>query len=132
MEKSSTNLPRKIEVEFQGIKYEINFPNPGQIIDIESKKSMYTSRQYGAMAQSNLISTNLALDYVESIAVFSTLIADLKKDLRVDNLFELDVLSMAEVVRQYKKVFVPWYNDWIILIQKETENTPEDKKDATE
>lgn len=127
----SVDLPKTIKIKLQENEYAVNFPNVGQVIDIEVKKSMYSARQYSYLALSNLKSSNYALDLIETIAIFTTLIPKLEADLKVKTLFELDLISIKELVDQYKKVFLPWYEGWKQIIQLDEEEI-EEKKDSIE
>jgi len=126
----TVDLPKTIKIKLQENEYIVNFPNVGQVIDIEVKKSMYSARQYSYLALSNLKSSNYALDLIETIAIFTTLVPKLEEDLKVKSLFDLDLISIKELVDQYKKVFLPWYEGWKKIIQLDEEEV-EQKKDST-
>jgi len=113
MENTKDSTPsRSVKIVLQGNDYIVKFPNVGQFIDIESKKALFSNRQYSALVTSNLVNSNHALDLIDAIAYFSTLIPELQKDLKLANLFELDMLSAKELTDQYQKVFRPWFLKW--------------------
>jgi len=121
------DLSRTLVVKIQQNDYIVTFPNIGQIIDIESNKILYSNRQYSAMIKSGLATTNMALDLIEMTSCFTILIPALGKDLRLESIFDLDVISAKELVKAYKTVFLPWYLEWINVI-----NEVEEKQEKTE
>jgi len=127
------SLKRSITVKIQENTYEIKFPNMGQIIDIESNKTLFSHGQYADMVKGGIVSNNLALDLLDAAATFLVLIPDIKKNLRIDSIFELEVHSAMELVKVYKKVFVPWYSEWIVALREleKEEDQEEIKKDET-
>lgn len=122
-------LPREVEINIRKQVYHIPFPNMGQMIDIETRKAMYSKNQYSAMAQSMIVSQQLALDLIDMASSFTILLPDLEKDLKV-RLFELGFVEARDFLRAYKKQFLPWYTEWLeILSSPEIEEEDGEKKD---
>jgi len=132
MNKTVNPLPRSVKVMLQGNEFVINFPNVGEMIDIETKKALYSANQYGAIKDSNTASSGLVLLYIDAIAHFTSLIPDLKELLKIESFFRLDLISMKEVTNQYVKVFRPWFNDWLTLIFEKEEDEVEKETPASD
>lgn len=115
--KSISELSKSIQLDLDGNKFTVAFPNAGQLIDIESNKILFSNSQYSSMVRSQLIYTNMALDIVEMAATFVVLIPSLIERLRVTSIFELDIPTVYKLIKVYKKDFLPWYLDWIEAIQ---------------
>ena len=140
--KKLENLPRKIKLKIQNNEYEVEFPNQGQLIDIETNKILYSQGQYMALIRQNNISSNLTVDLIEIAATFPILIPELKKDLKTDSIFELDIISCLELTEVYNNDFLPWYNSWWTIIKsirtpkgtakKEEKNSTEDEPQVSQ
>jgi len=89
--------------------YVVKYPNVGQLLEIESIKQSLSSNNYTMMALSNVKSMSFALDIIDSVAYFSTLIPDLKADLNVKNFMDLDQITAKRLTIAYRKYFLPWY-----------------------
>lgn len=113
MKTNLAQLPREITIKLENNTFTIPFPNIGQIMDIESKKTAYSLGQYGKMLGGNLISSNLATDLIDMVAVFQVLVPTMSEQLRVDSLFTLDPLKAKEFLSVFRKEVSPWYYNWI-------------------
>lgn len=113
------DLPRTKVIKIEENQYEVKFPNMGQIIEIEAKKVAISLDKYSAMINNPTVGTNLALDFIEAISYISVLIPQLTKDLKVNSLFELDMISSVVITNCYKYEILPWYLDWIEALQEE-------------
>lgn len=114
---------RAIEVEINGIKYPIKFPNNGQFIDIERMKIDLTNGNLKALIFGTP-NNQVAYLLTEAIATFSILIPDLAKDLEVKSLLELDPFQSKSLLRAYENVYYPWIESWRKVIN---ESVDEDK-----
>ena len=123
MEKTNPtpNLPRIIEISLQGNKYAINFPNIGQLIDIEVKKVAYAKNLYSPLVMNGTVSAGIALDFIDSIAVFSVMIPNFNDNLNVKSILELSPIDTIELTTQYKKVWAPWFEKWIEVMKQAEE-----------
>lgn len=125
---------KSLKAKFQGNEYLLNFPNVGQIIDIESLKVSLSGNSYRGMVSSSSKGAILALDLIDSIATFSVLIPSLKEDLNYINFTDLNPMDAQEIIVVYKKVFLPWYLKWVDALkvkEEELSKIYEDpKKDA--
>jgi|SRR5690606_12438604 len=117
-EKKSTP-PREIVVKIGSNTYEISLPTTGQEVDIEIRKDRYTQGSYKNLlfGDDRGIKSYLA---VGAIATFEVLIPDMKKDLQVTSLFELDMFQMKSILKAYSK-YKEWISQWESFIQDEDE-----------
>lgn len=113
VKENAVALARSISVIIEGNTYQVNFPNMGGIIDIETRKLSFSFNKYPDLVKAQLISADLALDLIEMSAYLSVLIPDLIKDLRVSSLFELDIFNAKKLVKINKSQILPWYHSWL-------------------
>lgn len=123
-DQSKKELSRIIAIPLQGNNYTIEFPNVGQFIEIETMKVSLSSGVYRSLVSLRTFGGNLALDYVDAISTFSVLIPQLRKDLKIDSLLNLNPIEAKEITKVYKDIFLPWYSEWMKLL-KEEEEIPE-------
>lgn len=118
--------PRTFQIK--GNTYPIKFPTTGQFIDAERLKAQLSRGEYYDMMRSTTVSAGQALDQIDTLAYITTLIPDLAKDSKVENLLDLDVIEMNELVLAYKKQIQPWIFEIITIIKKSNESDVEESK----
>lgn len=112
--KNEVKIPeRTISIKIENKEYTINFPNTGELIDIETFKSSLSRGEYNKLsspfATPETFRSKLLIDMV---ATFSILIPNLRKDLGKD-ISELDTARSIKILKNsYLKVFYPWYQTW--------------------
>lgn len=116
---SKPDLKRSIQIELQGNPFTINFPNMGQIIDIETNKISFANGRYSQLLNSNIISSNVAQDLVEMAATLTVLIPEFNKIFKLNSIFELNPIDAIEFVTAYKEQVFPWYSEWLLLLKIE-------------
>lgn len=121
------NLERQKTFSFQGEKITINFPNVGQMIDMESLKQSLTNNKYGAMSASGIKSMFYALDMVDALSFFEVTCPKIKKILKVRSFTEMSPEDMKPVVEVYKEHVAPWYNNLLQDLYRIEENVGEAK-----
>lgn len=109
-------IEREITVEYNGKKFQIKFPNVGQLIDIESLKNGLTGGKYGSFAASGVKSMYFVLDIVDTIAFLTVMCPKLKNFITEEDVEKLDYTSMKpetvkKLVDLYKKQILPWFNN---------------------
>lgn len=107
---------REITVNIAGNDYVIKLPTTGQEIDIESLKDQMT----GGSHKNTLMGDNYATDAyfsTSAIATFEVLLPDLKKDLLVKSLRDLD-MSQIRPVREAWLKYHRWIQSWKEYINK--------------
>lgn len=137
MKSNDFSLPSKfLKLNILGNVYELTFPKVGQFIDIENRKILYSNKQYANLTKQGFITSNLAAEMIEASAYFTTLIPDLEKNLKVNNLFELEVENMVSLLKIYRKSFLPWLNEWLKAInefnKEELEEDPLKESSSTD
>lgn len=120
-------IEREITIEYNGKKFQVKFPNVGQMIDIESLKNGLTGGKYGSFAASGVKSMYFILDMVDTIA-FLTVMCPKLKNFVTNEGEETDFMKMKpetlkELIAVYKKQILPWYSK---IIQQLYNATVED------
>jgi len=113
-------MKKEITVKIQDQDYLIKFPNAGQLIEIETMKVSVSNGMYNGLVASRTKSANIALDLIDSVCTFVVLIPEIRKNMRFDNILEIDPIEAQELVVIYKKVYFPWFAEWLEAM-KETE-----------
>lgn len=108
----------------------VNFPNVGQIIDIEGLKQAMTNNKYGAMASSGIISMYYALDFVDCASFLQVCCSDVARYFDIKNYMELSPEKMEEFVEVYKKDILPWYNEVMSELRNLTKKDDEQEQNA--
>lgn len=90
-------------------QFTVNFPNIGQIIEIESLKQGLTSNRYGNMAASGIGTMFVALDLVDTIAFMQVMLPNMKATQGIANYAVADITQLRALVDAYKKDIEPWY-----------------------
>lgn len=106
----------------------VNFPNVGQIIDIEGLKQAMTNNKYGAMASSGIISMYYALDFVDCASFLQICCPDVARYFDIKNYMELSPEKMEEFVNVYKQDILPWYNEVMSELRKVGKQDGEDSE----
>jgi hypothetical protein len=112
------NTPSKLlPVEIGGNSYSIKFPNTGEQMDIDLLKVQLSDGKYEALKYSvNKLLADQAT-VIETIATFNILIPQLKKDLNVKSMRDLELGQMNQIVKVYEDEFLPWYEEWITILK---------------
>ena len=116
-------------------KFIANFPNVGQIIDMESLKQALTNNRYGTMAASGIASMYYALDMVDAIAFFQVCVPSVAKYYDIRNYTALAPEKIQELVDAYKEQIKPWYDKIMSELRgvtKDSGNNSESGADAEE
>jgi hypothetical protein len=104
-------MERTKKVELQGKQYNVQFPNCGQIIDIEALKQSMTSGHYGEMVASGIKSMYYALDIVDAISFVKTCMPEVARQFNVKNYTELNPEEVEDIMTMYKQEIKPWIDE---------------------
>lgn len=107
---------RKKSFVIGGNTYTTEFPNTGGLIEIEIIKANLTSNQYLSFSNASY-----AKYLVDMIAVFNVLFPELKKDMNVKAISELNPLDSKKLLTVYIKEVLPWMNEWYTLLNSDDE-----------
>lgn len=119
--------PKTLTVEIKDNSYDIKFPDTGKLIDIEEIKSRVSNGNYNSFFGGTLSAEMVRL-LIDTIATFTILIPDLKKDLVVGSYFELELIDSIELLKVYRDKYLPWYNEWMTVITGLAKTTEEEEK----
>lgn len=113
-------------IEFKDESYTVNFPNVGQLQDIEAFKMSYTNGRYIDMFNSGLKIHEQLLDMTDAIAYLAILCPKLMENLKIKSWRNCDPFLAKEIVNCYKTQFIPWYKPLLEDLYKfdEVEETP--------
>lgn len=114
--------PRSINVKIGQNTYTINFPNNGQLIDIESRKMALSNGTHRDMMLSMSESTQKAFVIGEAITTFTVLIPSLAKDLNVPSLLDLDPVQTKGIVKEYMRKYYPWFKQWMDVLNEDLDD----------
>lgn len=122
-------IEREITISYNDKKFQVKFPNVGQMIDIESLKNSLTMGKYGQFAASGVKSMYFILDVVDTIA-FMTVMCPKLKNFITDEDSDKDYTQMKpeivkELVMVYKKQILPWYSNILKLLYNTNEDVAE-------
>lgn len=127
-------IEREIVIDYNGKKFNIKFPNVGQMIDIESLKSALTGGKYGSFAASGIKSMYFVLDMVDTIAFLSVVCPRLKTFVagEEDNMdyTEMKPETIKELVNIYKKKILPWYSKILDQLYSSSDEAVRDNNGA--
>lgn len=120
-------IEREITITYNDKKFQVKFPNVGQMIDIESLKNGLTGGKYGSFAASGVKSMYFVLDMVDTIAFMTVMCPKLKNFISEEG-EETDFMKMKPetlktLVNVYKEQILPWYSK---IIQQLYNSTVED------
>lgn len=107
----------------------VNFPNVGQMIDIESMKQSLTGNRYGSMASSGIASMYFALDIVDTIAFLTICVPDIAKYYNITDYSSLSSDKINTYVTVYKEQILPWYNKILMELRGITDDSEETKSE---
>ena len=119
-----------LNFQFRGKNYSIEFPKVGQYREIDVFKQTLSMGQYGSMFRTMTAQSEESLDMVDMEAYFSVLSPKLIKSLGVESFSNLDLLTYKELKVEYRKQFIPWWNEIEKMlrpepVKKETEDGEE-------
>lgn len=95
----------------------VNFPNVGQLIDLESLKQALTNNRYGVMAASGVASMYYVLDIVDAVAFFQVCVPDVAKYYNVKNYTSLSPENVKDFVDAYQNQIKPWFDKTMLELK---------------
>lgn len=107
-------IEREITITYNDKKFQVKFPNVGQLIDIESLKNALTAGKYGSFAASGVKSMYFVLDIVDTIAFLSVMCPKLKNFITEEDdatdYTQMKPETIKGLVNVYKQQILPWYS----------------------
>ena len=105
-------MDRHLTFKVKGNNYNISFPTVAQFIDIETMKARLANDSYGSMVKTGTVLSIKALDYIDMICNITIMIPELLKDLKTNNLLNLDIFDAKELLGEYQTQYMPWMVQW--------------------
>lgn len=107
-------IEREITISYNNKKFQVKFPNVGQLIDIESLKNALTGGKYGSFAASGVKSMYFILDIVDTIAFLTVMCPKLKNFITEEedgiDYTQMKPETVKTLVTVYKEQILPWYS----------------------
>lgn len=107
-------IEREITISYSNKKFQVKFPNVGQLIDIESLKNALTGGKYGSFAASGVKSMYFILDIVDTIAFLTVMCPKLKNFITEEedgiDYTQMKPETVKTLVTVYKEQILPWYS----------------------
>lgn len=120
---------RKKEIKIKDNSYTMEV-STGSFIDIEIYKMQFTDGHYPSLV--NNAQSLMAKYHVDMIAAFNVLIPQLKKDMNVESISQLDPVDGKNLLDIYIKDVMPWLLEWTSfqnsMIGETDAKTENDKK----
>lgn len=107
------SLSKSVSLNLFGINYDITFPNTGQMMAIENEKNRMSEGRYSSYNNRFDDEGLIVKVLIDAFSTFSILCPQFYKDINVQSWRELPLDKSAEIVNQFTKVYMPWYNKWI-------------------
>ena len=100
-------LPKNVTIQIGTESIQIDYPNNGQLDDIEIKKQIYSSGQYSKIKEASFIDRSAmnSLIAINTKSILSSLVPKLEQKLNIKSIFELSVVQMLELTEQANKIY---------------------------
>ncbi|NIG54739.1 hypothetical protein [Chitinophaga sp. Cy-1792] len=115
---------RSVSVRIGNNDYTINYPNTGQLIDIDVLKAQFSGGNYEKLKYSYDAGFLRSAVTIDAVATLNVLLPQLKEDLTVKSLFALDRDKMEMVLSEYIAKIVPWFEEWDQLLANPNDKQP--------
>lgn len=103
---------RTLTFKVQDNQYEVQYPNTGQLVDMQSLKHTLSSGQYRNLSNSDTNADLNARFVIDMISFFTYCVPNLRKDLAITSYSELDVIKTKKLLAIYVKQIYPWLAEW--------------------
>lgn len=122
------NLPNSQKtITVKDRKYTIDYPNTGQMIDIERYKATISGDKYDAITNQTTNSSTYSKFLIDMVSTFNVLCPELIKDLKVKSILDLTAMDSNMLLKVYIKQILPWMMEWeAILVSDPTEEAEDD------
>lgn len=113
--------------------YTVNYPNVGEILQIESLKLLYSNNTYGALVKSGHTTANDLLNLVDAMSYFSVLAPEMIKDLKIEDFSKAGPKQQKMITKAFIEYWT-WYRAMNEELNKEDtkEDHEADQKDSAE
>ena len=113
-------IERNLTISIGEKKFSCDFPNVGQLIDLESLKQSLTNNKYGVMASSGITNMYYALDLVDAISFYQICVPSVAKFYDIKNFASLSVDRIKELglIEVYQEQIKPWFDKNLISMKE--------------
>lgn len=118
---------RKKSFKIHDNTYTVDFPNTNGLIEIESLKAQLSRNNYSGITDQGTIMGNYSRLLIDMIATFTVLFPQLKKDMSIKSISELNALDSKKLLQVYLKEVAVWFNDWFELLNSDDDNIEDNK-----
>jgi hypothetical protein len=119
------SIQTKTNVTIGDTTYSIEYPNVGQVLDIENLKILLSGDMYSSLVKS-VHKTGLdLLNLIDGVAYFSVLADGFKKKYDIEKFTAMGGVEQAQIKQAFVKQFWPWF----VKIEQEL-NKPETVTDG--
>ncbi|WP_291911017.1 hypothetical protein [Chitinophaga sp. CB10] len=115
---------RSVSVRIGNNDYSINYPNTGQLIDIDVLKAQFSGGNYEKLKYSYDAGFLRSAVTIDAVATLNVLLPQLRDDLMVKSLFALDRDKMETVLNEYITKVVPWLEEWDRILANPSDKQP--------
>lgn len=120
---------KEIVIKVLENEYKVNWPNSGQLIDIQVMRMRLTDGQYMSFELNSFEPMiRRAKDVADMVSTFGVLVPNLKKDLNVASILDLDHEKTDILLKVYREQYLPWYVQWAQILSNPTEAVEAEEK----
>lgn len=112
---------RKKKFQILNNEYEVNFPNTGELFEIELLKASLSKGQYGSLIENGTSASRYSRYIIDMISVFTIIFPELKKDMKVKTISELEAIDSKILLKIYVKEVLPWFDSWMEVLNHDDE-----------
>lgn len=103
-------IERKKKFTIGKKNFVVEFPNVGQLIDLESLRCALSGNRYGSMIASGVVSMYNALDLIDAISFYQICAPEVGKYYNIENYTAMQMDEIAELIKAWRTEIQPWYN----------------------
>lgn len=107
-------IARSTKVKILDKEYEVRYPLPGDMLQIESLKQILTNNTYGQLSKSGHDTAEQFLDLVDAFSYFTVLVPELGAKFTTTYFNNVDPLEAIKLRRSFFK-----YNAYMTTVNKE-------------
>lgn len=125
-------IERKKKITIGKKTFVVEFPNIGQLIDLESLRLALSGNRYGNMIASGVVSMYNALDMIDAISFYQICAPEIGRYYDIQNYTALQLDEMVDLLKTYRNEIKPWYDDVLNEIRAVYDEIKPAEEDETE
>lgn len=103
-------LQTKTKQKIGAKEYEMEFPNVGQVLEVENLKMLLSGNSYGQLIRSGHNTAVELLNLIDGVAYFSVLAPNFKEDFKIEDFTKIGALEQKQISIAFVK-FWTWYKE---------------------